>query len=57
MPCCTCWPSRTRPASTLALEDFEAASRDTPVIADLKPGGRYTAVELTDAGGTRPGRQ
>lgn len=36
----------------LSLEDFEAASRDTPVIADLKPGGRYTAVELTEAGGT-----
>ena len=36
----------------LALEDFEIASRHTPVIADLKPGGRFTAVELTAAGGT-----
>ncbi len=36
----------------LGLEDFDKASRDTPVIADLKPGGRYTAVELTEAGGT-----
>jgi len=36
----------------LSLEDFDQASRDTPVIADLKPGGRYTAVELTEAGGT-----
>lgn len=36
----------------LTLEDFESASRDTPVIADLKPGGRYTAVELSAAGGT-----
>lgn len=35
----------------LTLEDFESASRDTPVIADLKPGGRYTAVELTEVGG------
>jgi dihydroxy-acid dehydratase len=35
----------------LTLEDFEHASRDTPVIADLKPGGRYTAVELTQVGG------
>ena len=34
------------------LEDFERASRSTPVIADLKPAGRYTAVELTAAGGT-----
>ena len=37
---------------SLGLEDFEIASRDTPVIADLKPGGRFTAVELTEAGGT-----
>ena len=36
----------------LDLEDFDQAARDTPVIADLKPGGRYTAVELTEAGGT-----
>jgi dihydroxy-acid dehydratase len=35
----------------LTLEDFEQASRSTPVLADLKPGGRYTAVELTNVGG------
>jgi dihydroxy-acid dehydratase len=35
----------------LTLEDFEAASRTTPVIADLMPGGRYTAIEMTAAGG------
>ncbi len=35
----------------LSLEDFETASRTTPVIADLMPGGRYTAVEMTAAGG------
>lgn len=35
-----------------SLEDFEPASAHTPVIADLLPGGRYTAVELFDAGGT-----
>jgi dihydroxy-acid dehydratase len=34
-----------------ALEDFEPASTHTPVIADLLPGGRYTAVELFGAGG------
>ncbi|HEY9110518.1 MAG TPA: dihydroxy-acid dehydratase, partial [Rhodanobacteraceae bacterium] len=33
------------------LEDFEPASAETPVIADLLPGGRYTAVELFGAGG------
>jgi dihydroxy-acid dehydratase len=36
----------------LDLELFERMSRGTPVIADLKPAGRYTAVELTAAGGT-----
>ncbi len=34
------------------LEEFENASKHTPVITDLKPGGRYTAVELHAAGGT-----
>ena len=34
------------------LEEFEAASAHTPVIADLKPGGRYTAAELFQFGGT-----
>lgn len=34
------------------LEEFEAASANTPVIADLKPGGRYTAAEMYDQGGT-----
>ncbi len=33
------------------LEDIDAAAR-TPVIADLKPGGRYTAAELFEMGGT-----
>jgi dihydroxy-acid dehydratase len=35
----------------LTLEDFEDASVRTPVIADLMPGGRYTAIEMTAAGG------
>jgi len=34
------------------LEEFEAASARTPVIADLKPGGRYTAAEMFEHGGT-----
>ncbi len=32
------------------LEEFEAAA-STPVIADLKPGGRYTAAEMFEFGG------
>jgi dihydroxy-acid dehydratase len=36
----------------LDLEIFERMSASTPVIADLKPAGRFTAVELAAAGGT-----
>jgi dihydroxy-acid dehydratase len=35
----------------LTLEDFDSVSRRTPLIADLKPGGQYTAVDLDRAGG------
>src|SRR5436190_2124599 len=34
----------------LALEDFDRISRRTPIIADLKPGGSYTAVDFDRAG-------
>ncbi|MFN0122306.1 MAG: dihydroxy-acid dehydratase [Blastocatellia bacterium] len=36
----------------LNIDDFDVISKRTPMIADLKPGGRYTAVELGTAGGT-----
>jgi dihydroxy-acid dehydratase len=35
----------------LDLEDFNAASEATPVIADLMPAGRYSAAEMFEAGG------
>ena len=35
----------------LDIDDFDAISKRTPIIADLKPGGRYTAVDLDRAGG------
>ncbi|HZN56934.1 MAG TPA: dihydroxy-acid dehydratase [Planctomycetota bacterium] len=35
----------------LSLKDFDRISRKTPVIADLKPWGRFTAVEMYEAGG------
>jgi dihydroxy-acid dehydratase len=35
----------------LALEDFEEISRRTPLLADLKPGGRFVATDLYAAGG------
>jgi dihydroxy-acid dehydratase len=37
----------------LALDDFDRISRRTPLLADLKPGGRFVAVDLDRAGGTR----
>jgi dihydroxy-acid dehydratase len=37
----------------LDIDDFDTVSQRTPIIADLKPGGRYTAVDLDRAGGTR----
>jgi dihydroxy-acid dehydratase len=37
----------------LAIDDFDAISAITPVLADLKPGGRYNAVDMTRAGGVR----
>ncbi len=35
----------------LSLEEFDKISRKTPVIADMRPWGRYTAWELYEAGG------
>ena len=35
----------------LTLDDFDRVSRKTPVLADLRPWGAYTAPELHSAGG------
>jgi dihydroxy-acid dehydratase len=35
----------------LALDDFDAISERTPVLADMKPWGRYVATDLHAAGG------
>jgi dihydroxy-acid dehydratase len=37
----------------LDIDDFDRVSERTPIVADLKPGGRYTAVDLDRAGGSR----
>src|SRR5690606_26000373 len=36
----------------LSLDDFNRISGATPLIADLKPSGRFVATELHAAGGT-----
>jgi len=35
----------------LTIDDFDRISSATPLICDLKPGGRYNAVDLAAAGG------
>ena len=35
----------------LAIDDFERISKQTPLLADLKPGGRFVATDLYRAGG------
>lgn len=40
------------PESDFAIDLFDDISRSTPVIADLKPGGRFMAPDMSAAGGT-----
>ncbi len=35
------------------IDDIETISRHTPLIADLKPTGKYTAIDMHNAGGNR----
>jgi dihydroxy-acid dehydratase len=35
----------------LSIDDFDRISKKTPVLADLKPSGAYTAPEMHEAGG------
>ena len=37
----------------LTIDDFDVVSEHTPLIADLKPGGRYVAADLDRAGGVQ----
>jgi dihydroxy-acid dehydratase len=37
----------------LSIDDFDRISSKTPLLADLKPGGRYVATDLYAAGGMR----
>jgi dihydroxy-acid dehydratase len=36
----------------LSIDDFDRVSSQTPILADLKPGGRFVATDLYAAGGT-----
>ena len=37
----------------LEIDDFDRISRTVPLLADLKPGGRFVAIDLQNAGGIR----
>jgi dihydroxy-acid dehydratase len=37
----------------LTIDDFDHISSRTPLLADLKPGGKYVAVDVDRAGGVR----
>ncbi|WP_322818545.1 dihydroxy-acid dehydratase [Tepidiforma sp.] len=37
----------------LDIDDFDRISERTPLIGDLRPGGRYVALDMDRAGGTR----
>ena len=39
-------------ADQFAIDLFDQISRETPVIADLKPGGRFMAPDMSEAGGS-----
>ena len=48
---CTCWPSPTSSASRSTSTSSAAIADRTPLIADMQPGGRYTALDMYEAGG------
>ncbi|HYO45001.1 MAG TPA: dihydroxy-acid dehydratase [Candidatus Limnocylindrales bacterium] len=35
----------------LSIDEFDAVAKRTPLIADMRPGGRYLASDMHDAGG------
>jgi dihydroxy-acid dehydratase len=35
----------------LSIDDFDTISRRTPILADLRPGGKYVALDVDRAGG------
>ncbi|OGW86386.1 MAG: dihydroxy-acid dehydratase [Omnitrophica bacterium RIFCSPHIGHO2_02_FULL_46_11] len=37
----------------LSIDDFDKISAKTPLLGDLKPGGRFVATDLYEAGGVR----
>ncbi len=53
MRSCTSSPSRNEADIPLTVDDFDRISNHTPLLCDLKPGGKYVAVDYQAAGGSR----
>ena len=49
--CCTCSRWRARPVSSCEIDDFQTISERTPLMVDLKPAGKFVAVDVDKAGG------
>ena len=49
--CSTCWRSPARPGSRWRWTTSSGSPGSTPLLADLKPGGRFVATDLYRAGG------
>ena len=49
--CCICSAIAREVGVELTIDDFDSISSRTPLIADLKPGGRFVANDLYKAGG------
>ena len=41
----------------LSIDDFDRIASKTPLLCDLKPGGRFVATDMHAAGGTARRRQ
>ena len=49
---CICWRWRVPREWSLLLMIFQAVSDRIPLLADLKPSGRYSMLDLHERGGT-----
>ena len=51
MRCFTCWQLRAKPACRWISTIFRRVSERTPLLADLKPAGKFVAADVDKAGG------
>jgi dihydroxy-acid dehydratase len=49
--CCTCWRWRSAADVPLTIDDFQAVSNRTPLLADMKPSGPWVMEDLWEVGG------